>query len=83
MPNTREKIDFSDIPEQTAEQLTAFRPVGRPSLGDKRRSLIAIRLDPAVIQAFRLEADRRGIGYQTLISEVLAKGVRKFGAQVA
>jgi len=76
-------IDFSDIPELSAEQLARMRPVGRPTLGEQRRSLIAIRLDPAVIHAFRLEADRRGIGYQSLISEVLADQVRKWKKRAA
>lgn len=74
---TRRAIDFSDIPESTAQQLKAMRRVGRPPLGDEPRQLIAIRLDPGVLEKFRKEARRRGVGYQTLINEVLAKHVRE------
>ena len=74
---TRRKIDFSDIPESTATQLKAMRRVGRPPLGAEPRQLIAIRVDPDVLERFRKEARRRRVGYQTLINEVLAKHVRK------
>ena len=71
------KIDFSDIPDSSAEQLRAMRRVGRPPLGDEPRQLIAIRVDPGVLDQFRKEARRRRVGYQTLINEVLAAHVRK------
>ena len=74
---TTRKIDFSDIPDSSPEQLRAMRRVGRPPLGDEPRQLIAIRVDPAVLDQFRKEARRRRIGYQTLINEVLAQHVRK------
>jgi uncharacterized protein (DUF4415 family) len=51
--------------------------VGRPPLGDEPRQLIAIRVDPGVLDQFRKEARRRRVGYQTLINEVLAADVRK------
>ena len=70
------KIDFTDLPEASAEQLHTMRRVGRPPLGKKPRQLIAIRLDPVVLKRFRKEARRRGIGYQTLINTVLAQHVR-------
>jgi uncharacterized protein (DUF4415 family) len=70
------KIDFSDIPEVSSEQLCAMRRVGRPPIGEQARQLIAIRLDPRVIDEFRKEAKRRNLGYQTLINEVLAKHVK-------
>jgi uncharacterized protein (DUF4415 family) len=69
-------IDFSDIPEASSAQLRAMRRVGRPPLGDQARQLIAIRLDPGVIDEFRKEAKRRNLGYQTLINEVLANHVK-------
>jgi uncharacterized protein (DUF4415 family) len=50
--------------------------VGRPPLGDEPRHLIAIRVDPGVLNQFRMEARRRHVGYQTLINEVLAQYVR-------
>jgi uncharacterized protein (DUF4415 family) len=54
-----------------------MRRVGRPPIGDEPRQLVAIRLDAGVLERFRKEARRRGVGYQTLINEVLAKHVRK------
>lgn len=73
---TRRKFDFSDIPEASTKQLRAMRRVGRPPIGEQARQLIAIRLDPRVIDEFRKEAKRRNLGYQTLINEVLAKHVK-------
>ena len=74
---TRRQIDFSDIPDSSPPQLKAMRRVGRPLLGDEPRQLIAIRVDPGVLDQFRKEARRRRVGYQTLINEVLARHVRK------
>ncbi len=74
---TRRRIDFSDIPDSSPAQLRAMRRVGRPPLGDRARQLIAIRVDPRVLDEFRKEARRRRVGYQTLINEVLAQHVRK------
>jgi uncharacterized protein (DUF4415 family) len=70
-------IDFSDIPEASDEQLRTMRRVGRPPAGAASRQLIAIRVDPDVLECFRKEARRRKIGYQTLINEVLAEHVGK------
>ena len=74
---TRGKIDFSDIPERSDTQLRAMKRVGRPPIGDRARQLIAIRVDAKVLRALRSEADRRQLGYQTLVNEVLADYVRK------
>jgi len=74
---TTRRIDYSDIPESPPEQLKAMRRVGRPPLGDEPRRLIAIRVDPSVLESFRKEARRRHVGYQTLINEVLAEHTRK------
>lgn len=54
-----------------------MRRVGRPPLGDRPRQLIAIRVDPAVIDTLRREARRRQVGYQTLINEILARHAKK------
>lgn len=70
-------IDYSDIPEASSAQLAAMRRVGRPPLGETRRQLIAIRVDARVLEQFRKAARRKGVGYQTLINDVLAKHVRK------
>ncbi len=50
-----------------------MRRVGRPPIGREPRQLIAIRVDPSVLESFRKEARRRRVGYQTLINEVLAE----------
>lgn len=71
------KIDFSDIPDSSPEQLRAMRRVGRPPLGDRTRQLIAIRVDPDVLETFRKEARRRRVGYQTLMNQALAEHIRK------
>lgn len=54
-----------------------MKRVGRPPLGERARQLIAIRVDPTVLEKVRKEARRRQVGYQTLINEVLARHVRK------
>lgn len=72
-PNS--KIDFSDIPELTDEQLKRARRVGRPTQGNTAKQLIAIRLDPELINALREKASERQIGYQSLIQELLAKAL--------
>ena len=74
---TRRKIDFPEIADSSPEQLRAMRRVGRPPLGAEPRQLIAIRVDPRVLESFRREARRRRVGYQTLINEVLAEHTRK------
>jgi len=74
------RIDFSDVPELTDDQLARARRVGRPTLGRAARELIAIRIDPDVLNSLRKEAARTGIGYQSLIHRILedhAKTIRK------
>jgi uncharacterized protein (DUF4415 family) len=73
----RRAIDFSDVPEASPAQLRAMRRVGRPPLGAAARRLIAIRIDPQVLEAVRREAKRRGLGYQSLINDLLAEHVRR------
>lgn len=58
-------------------QLRAMRRVGRPTLGDVARQLIAIRIDPQVLENLRKEAQQRDIGYQTLINNILAEHATK------
>lgn len=71
------QIDFSDIPEMSDAQLRAMRRVGRPTLGEVARQLIAIRIDPQVLEDLRNEAKRRDIGYQTLINDILTEHAKK------
>src|SRR5437867_13260478 len=73
----RRKIDFSDIPEMSDAQLRARRRVGRPPLGEVARHLIAIRIDPQVLEDLRDEAKQRDIGYQTLINDILTDHTKK------
>lgn len=75
--SSRSGIDLSEIPESSPEQLRSMRRVGRPPMGDRARQLIAIRVDPDVLETFRKEARRRRVGYQTLINEALAEHIRK------
>lgn len=77
------KIDFSDMPEASDEQLRAMRRVGRPPIGERARQLIAIRLDPDVLERLRKEARRRNVGYLTLVNRVLAEYVSKHVADHA
>ena len=67
---TRRKIDLSDMPELTPAQLRGMRR-GRPLDGDYAKQMIAIRLDPSLLAELRDEAERRQMGYQTLIHEIL------------
>lgn len=73
-------IDFSDIPELTDAQLKKMKRVGRPTLGNLPRHLIAIRLDLEVLRKVRRAAKKRGTGYQTLINEILIEYFRKHAA---
>jgi len=76
--NTRpKKIDYSDIPELSEKQLARMRRVGRPTLGDEPRKLIAIRLDPRVLAWLRETAEKKGLPYQSLVNEILAEEMRK------
>ena len=73
----RRRIDFSDIPEASPAQIQVMRRVGRPPFGAAARRLIAIRIDPQVLDAVRREAKRRGLGYQSLINNLLAEHVAR------
>jgi uncharacterized protein (DUF4415 family) len=71
------KIDFSDIPELSANQLSRMRRVGRPTLGDEPRRLIAIRVDAKVLEWLRRTAEKKGLLYQSLVNQILAEEMRK------
>jgi uncharacterized protein (DUF4415 family) len=53
-----------------------MKRVGRPTLGSGARQLIAIRIDPHVLNGLRREAERQSVGYQTLVNQVLADYIR-------
>ena len=59
------EIDFSDIPESTDEELKRARRVGRPSTG-RAKQLIAIRIDPSLLETLRKLAVKQDKPYQTL-----------------
>ncbi|MBM2803423.1 MAG: hypothetical protein HW419_1316 [Deltaproteobacteria bacterium] len=71
------KINFSDIPELSDKQLSRMRRVGRPTLGDEPRKLIAIRLDAKVLSWLRKSAEKKGLPYQTLVNKILAEEMKK------
>jgi uncharacterized protein (DUF4415 family) len=71
------KINFSDIPELSDRQLSSMRRVGRPTVGDELRKLIAIRLDAKVLGWLRKTAEKKGLPYQSLVNEILASEMRK------
>jgi uncharacterized protein (DUF4415 family) len=71
------KIDYSDIAELSDQQLSAMRRVGRPTVGEEPRKLIAIRLDAKVLGWLRKTAEKKGLPYQSLVNEILASEMRK------
>ncbi len=73
----KRKIDYSDIPPLSDRQLASMRRVGRPPLGEERRQLIAIRLDPTVLRWLKSLAVKREIPYQSLINDLLAGEMKK------
>ncbi len=68
------KIDFSDIPELTDEELSRARRVGRPKSHDAKQ-LIALRIHPKLLAKLRKLADKKGKPYQTLLHELLEDAV--------
>lgn len=73
----RRKIDYSDIPPLSDEQLASMRRIGRPPLGDEPRQLIAIRLDPKVLRWLKALAAKQHVPYQSLINDMLASEMKK------
>ena len=75
-PIRDERIDFSDIPQSTDEELRRARRVGRPKSGNAKQ-LIAIRISPRLLAQLRRLAAKRDKPYQTLIHELLEQAARK------
>jgi predicted DNA binding CopG/RHH family protein len=69
------EIDFSDIPELTDEQLKSARRVGRPKSAHAKQ-LIAIRIDPRLLNRIRRLARNNRKPYQTYIHELLEAASR-------
>ena len=68
-------IDYSGIPKFTAKQLKKFKRVGRPLVGASPRIAISVRIEEEVLSRLKDKADEEGIGYQSLINEILKKAV--------
>ena len=75
-PMQDKRIDFSDIPESTDEELKRARRVGRPK-SENTKQLIAIRIYPRLLAQLRRLAVKRDKPYQTLIHELLEQAARK------
>ena len=73
----KKAIKYSDIPELSKRQLSSMRRVGRPTLGDEPRRLIAIRMDPKVLAWLRKAAMKLGMPYQSLINDILADRMKR------
>lgn len=76
----KEKIDFSDIPELSDDQMRSMKRVGRPPLGESSKLMIAFRIDPEILDAIRKLAAKKGKGYQVLIHDILESFVNKKAA---
>src|SRR5579859_3459023 len=74
IPDSR--LDLSDIPESSDEELRRARRVGRPATGNAKL-LIAIRIAPRLLRQLRRVAAKQSKPYQTLIHELLEKAARK------
>ncbi len=71
MPDSR--LDLTDIPEATDEQLRRAR---RPVTGNAKQ-LIAIRIAPRLLAQLRRLAAMQAKPYQTLIHELLERAAGK------
>jgi uncharacterized protein (DUF4415 family) len=69
------KIDYSEIPEFSAKDLKKFKRVGRPIVGDSPRRSISVRIEEDVLEKLKNRAEKEGVGYQSLINELLKKAV--------
>ena len=74
MPDSR--LNLSDIPEATDDQLRRARRVGRPVTG-KAKQLIAIRIAPRLLAQLRRLAAKQSKPYQTFIHELLERAAGK------
>jgi predicted DNA binding CopG/RHH family protein len=74
MPDSR--LNLSDIPEATDDELRRARRVGRPVTGNAKH-LIAIRIAPRVLARLRRLAAKQSKPYQTFIHEILERAAGK------
>ena len=75
-PISDSRLDLSDIPQSSDEELRRARRVGRPASGNAKQ-LIAIRIAPRLLHQLRRMAAKQSKPYQTLIHELLEKAARK------
>lgn len=73
-PIADSKIDFSDIPEMTEQELKCGRRVGRPK-SDFAKQLIAIRIDPRLLKKLKKLAAKKRKPYQSLMHELLESAI--------
>ncbi len=69
------EIDYSDIPKFTTKQLKKLKRVGRPLAGNSPRVAISVRIEEDVLSKLKDKAEEAGIGYQSLINEILKKAI--------
>lgn len=69
------EIDYSDIPELSDADLKKIKRVGRPLVGDSPREAISVRIETEVLAKLKKQAHKKGIGYQSLINQILKKAV--------
>lgn len=69
------EIDYSDIPKFSAKDLKNFKRVGRPLVGESPRRAISVRIEEDILEKLKNKAKKAGIGYQTLINDILKKAI--------
>ncbi len=74
-----EDIDFSDIPESTADELKRAARIGRPTTGHAKQ-MIAFRIAPTLLAKIRKLAAKKQTPYQTLLHELLEDAVDRRAA---
>lgn len=75
MPKRR--IDFSDIPELSDARLRRMKRGGRPTIGRAPRKAVSLRVDPDVLARLKAAAAKRGVPYQSLINDILARAANR------
>jgi len=72
-PIDSEGIDYSDIPPLSEKRLKIGVALREERLRRQAKTMIAIRIDPALLTKLRAMAVRRRLPYQTFIHKILAK----------
>jgi predicted DNA binding CopG/RHH family protein len=61
-------LDFSDIPLIDDSLFNEVELIESPK---KRKKIISIRVEPKTLKSLQHNAEQRGLGYQTLINQIL------------